>query len=61
MATAKIEEYIRLCLLQLNGMVERSRRKNEEEFYQLLAYEDDVDFEGELAHWVLKTSWRLQW
>jgi hypothetical protein len=55
MATAKIEEYIRLCLLQLNGMVERSRRKDEEEFYQLLAYEDDIDFEGELAHWVLKT------
>ena len=61
MATAKREEYIRLRLLQLNRMVECSRRIDEEEFYQILAYEDDVDFEGELAHWVLKTSWHLQW
>ena len=53
MATAKREEYIRLRLLQLNRMVECSRRIDEEEFYQILAYEDDVDFEGELAHWVL--------
>ena len=50
MATAKREEYIRLRLLQLNRMVECSRRIDEEEFYQLLTYKNDVDLEEHLAH-----------
>jgi transposase InsO family protein len=37
--------------LQLNGKVERSHRSDQEEFYQLLTYKDDVDFEAKLAEW----------
>jgi transposase InsO family protein len=42
--------YIKPRSPQLNGKVERSHRTNEEEFYQLLTYKDDVDLEEELAH-----------
>jgi transposase InsO family protein len=36
---------------QLNGKVERTHRTDEEEFYQLLTYKDDVDLEKKLAQW----------
>ncbi len=36
---------------QLNGKVERSHRSNQEEFYQLLTYKDDVDLEARLKEW----------
>ena len=35
----------------LNGKVERSHRTDQEEFYQLLTYRDDVDLEERLAQW----------
>lgn len=43
--------YIKPRSPQLNGKVERSHRTDEEEFYQLLTYKDDVDLEEKLAHW----------
>lgn len=43
--------YIKPRSPQLNGKVERSHRTDEEEFYQLLTYKDDVDLEQKLAHW----------
>ena len=43
--------YIKPRSPQLNGKVERSHRTDEEEFYQLLTYKDDVDLEDKLAHW----------
>ena len=36
---------------QLNGKVERSHRTDQEEFYQLLTYTDDVDLNKKLAEW----------
>ena len=36
---------------QLNGKVERSHRTDEQEFYQLLTYKDDVDLNAKLAEW----------
>ena len=36
---------------QLNGKVERSHRSDQEEFYQLLDYTDDVDLKSKLAEW----------
>jgi len=36
---------------QLNGKVERSHRSDQEEFYQLLDYTDDVDLKRKLADW----------
>ena len=36
---------------QLNGKVERSHRTDQEEFYQLLTYTDDVDLNEKLAEW----------
>ena len=36
---------------QLNGTVERSHRSDQEEFYQLLSYKDDVDLEAKLDEW----------
>jgi len=36
---------------QLNGKVERSHRSDQEEFYQLLTYTDDVDLSEKLAEW----------
>ena len=34
-----------------NGKVERSQRSDQEEFYQLLDYTDDVDLKRNLADW----------
>jgi transposase InsO family protein len=36
---------------QLNGKVERSHRTDQEEFYQLLTYTDDVDLNKKLEEW----------
>ena len=43
--------YIKPRSPQLNGKVERSHRTDQEEFYQLLAYTDDVDLKRKLASW----------
>ena len=43
--------YIKPRSPQLNGKVERSHRTDQEEFYQLLTYTDDVDLNGKLAQW----------
>jgi len=43
--------YIKPRSPQLNGKVERSHRTDQEEFYQLLNYTDDVDLNAKLAKW----------
>jgi transposase InsO family protein len=43
--------YIKPRSPQLNGKVERSHRTDQEEFYQLLTYIDDVDLNKKLAAW----------
>ena len=43
--------YIKLRSPQLNGKVERSHRTDQEEFYQLLTYTDDVDLNKKLIKW----------
>ena len=43
--------YIKPRSPQLNGKVERSHRTDQEEFYQLLSYTDDVDLNEKLKHW----------
>jgi transposase InsO family protein len=43
--------YIKPRTPQLNGKVERSHRSDQEEFYQLLTYTDDVDLNKKLAAW----------
>ena len=43
--------YIKARTPQLNGKVERSHRSDQQEFYQLLKYKDDVDLEEKLAEW----------
>jgi transposase InsO family protein len=43
--------YIKPRATQLNGKVERFHRTDKDEFYQLLAYRGDVDFEKKLAKW----------
>ena len=43
--------YIKPASPQLNGKVERSHRSDQEEFYQLLTYKDDVDLEAKLDEW----------
>jgi len=43
--------YIKARSPQLNGKVERSHRSDQEEFYQLLTYVDDVDLNKKLAVW----------
>jgi transposase InsO family protein len=43
--------YIKPRSPQLNGKVERSHRSDQEEFYQLLNYKDDVDLEKKLTEW----------
>ena len=43
--------YIKARTPQLNGKVERSHRSDQEEFYQLLNYKDDVDLKKKLAEW----------
>jgi len=43
--------YIKPRTPQLNGKVERSHRSDQEEFYQLLTYTDDVDLNEKLKEW----------
>jgi transposase InsO family protein len=43
--------YIKARTPQLNGKVERSHRSDNEEFYQLLTYTDDVDLNKKLTKW----------
>lgn len=43
--------YIKPRSPQLNGKVERSHRTDQEEFYQLLTFTDDVDLSKKLAAW----------
>ena len=43
--------YIKPGTPQLNGKVERSHRTDQDEFYQLLTYKDDVDLEEKLRAW----------
>jgi len=43
--------YIKPRRPYLNGKVERSHRTDEEEFYQLLEYTDDVDLNEKLEEW----------
>lgn len=43
--------YIKPRSPELNGKVERSHRSDQEEFYQLLTYKDDVDLEMKLKEW----------
>jgi transposase InsO family protein len=43
--------YIKPRSPQLNGKVERSHRSDQEEFYQLLTYTDDVDLNEKLKEW----------
>ena len=43
--------YIKLASPQLNGKVERSHRTDEQEFYQLLTYTDDIDLGAKLSQW----------
>ena len=43
--------YIKRGTPQLNGKVERSHRSDQEEFYQLLTYKDDVDLGAKLREW----------
>ena len=43
--------YIKPRTPQLNGKVERSHRTDQTEFYQLLAYTDDVDLNVKLMAW----------
>ncbi|NQV16644.1 IS481 family transposase [bacterium] len=43
--------YIRPRTPQLNGKVERSHRTDQEEFYQMLSYKDDVDLGQKLNAW----------
>jgi len=43
--------YIKARTPQFNGKVERSHRSDQQEFYQLLTYKDDVDLTEKLAEW----------
>jgi transposase InsO family protein len=43
--------YIKPASPQLNGKVERSHRTDEQEFYQLLTYTDDMDLRARLSEW----------
>jgi transposase InsO family protein len=43
--------YIKPRSPQLNGKVERSHRTDQEEFYQLLTYTDNMDLNEKLAEW----------
>jgi len=43
--------YIKPKSPQLNGKVERSHRTDQEEFYQLLTYTDDIDLNKKLKAW----------
>jgi transposase InsO family protein len=43
--------YIKPRTPRLNGKVERSHWTDEQEFYQLLTYKDDVDLDVKLQEW----------
>ena len=43
--------YIKPRSPHLNGKVERSHRTDQQEFYQLLSYTDDVDLNEKLEYW----------
>ena len=43
--------YIRPRIPNLNGKVERSHLTDEQEFYQLITYKDDVDLSKKLEEW----------
>jgi len=43
--------YIKLRSPELNGKVGRSLRSDQDEFYQLLTYTNDVDLNEKLAAW----------
>src|SRR5262249_36042443 len=43
--------YIKPRTPRLNGKVERSHSTDQQEFYQLLTYKDDVDLEAKLMGW----------
>ncbi len=43
--------YIKPRSPYLNGKVERSHRTDQNEFYQLISYTDDVDLNKKLEHW----------
>ncbi|MCK4577999.1 MAG: integrase core domain-containing protein [Candidatus Marinimicrobia bacterium] len=43
--------YIKPRSPQLNGKVERSHRTDQEEFYHLLTYTEDVDLNRKLEAW----------
>jgi len=43
--------YIKPRSPHLNGKVERSHRTDQQEFYQLLSYTDDVDLNKKLEYW----------
>jgi hypothetical protein len=44
-------QYIKVRTPRLNGKVERSHATDQQEFYQLLSYTDDVDLHAKLAEW----------
>lgn len=43
--------YIKPASPRLNGKVERLHRTDEQEFYQLLTYTDDVDLRARFSEW----------
>ena len=43
--------YIKKASPHLNGKVERSHLTDQNEFYQLLEYKDDIDIEKKLKEW----------
>ena len=43
--------YIKPRTPRINGKVERSQRKDKDEFYELLSYTDDVDMNQKIAEW----------
>ncbi len=43
--------YIKPKSPQLNGKVERSHRNDQDKFYQLLTYADNVDLNDKLRAW----------
>lgn len=46
-----IHSYIKVRTPRLNGKVERSHSTDQQEFYQLLTYTDDVDLNKKLEEW----------
>jgi transposase InsO family protein len=51
--------YIKPRSPQLNGKVERSHRTDQEEFYQLLTYSDDVDLNKKLEAWCTSVAFSI--